>query len=333
MNISRILKVKELQTSFFTQAGEVNAVNGISFQVGYGEVVGIVGESGCGKTATSLSIMNLLPLSGRIVGGSILLNGIELTNLPEREMRKMRGNEISMIFQDSMSSLNPVYTLGNQIIEPIRKHKKLRRNEAKKKALKMLYLVGFENPENVFFKYPHELSGGMRQRAMIAMALSCAPQLLIADEPTTALDVTIQAQIINVMIDLKEKTRTSIILITHNLGIVAQVCDRIIIMYAGLIMEQGTKRSIFYNSKHPYTWGLLKSIPHINPKNRRSLIPIKGQPPDLRKPITGCPFHPRCEHAMHICKKKKPPFTEINKTHIVSCWLLDQRSATSMRDT
>jgi oligopeptide transport system ATP-binding protein len=320
--MKNILEVQNLQTSFFTHVGEVKAVGGVSFQVGVGEAIGIVGESGCGKSVTSLSIMRLLTYPGQIVGGSINFAGKDLVKATEKEMQRIRGNEISMIFQDPMTSLNPVFTIGNQIMEPLMRHQKLSRSEAKAKAIEMLRLVGIPSPEKRAAQYPHEFSGGMRQRVMIAMALSCQPKLLIADEPTTALDVTIQAQILELMKELKEKINTSIILITHDLGVVAEVCSRIIVMYAGIIVEQGTREHIFYNPRHPYTWGLLKSIPHIEAEKKERLIPIDGQPPDLLKPPAGCPFYPRCEHAMEICVEQRPPYTDLSPVHKAACWLL-----------
>ncbi|MBZ4655084.1 MAG: peptide transporter ATP-binding protein [Peptococcaceae bacterium] len=320
--MKNILEVQNLQTSFFTHVGEVKAVGGVSFQVGVGEAIGIVGESGCGKSVTSLSIMRLLTYPGQIVGGSINFAGKDLVKATEKEMQRIRGNEISMIFQDPMTSLNPVFTIGNQIMEPLMRHQKLSRSEAKAKAIEMLRLVGIPSPEKRAAQYPHEFSGGMRQRVMIAMALSCQPKLLIADEPTTALDVTIQAQILELMKELKEKINTSIILITHDLGVVAEVCSRIIVMYAGIIVEQGTREDIFYNPRHPYTWGLLKSIPHIEAEKKERLIPIDGQPPDLLKPPAGCPFYPRCEHAMEICVEQRPPYTDLSPVHKAACWLL-----------
>lgn len=320
--MNNILEVKELNTSFFTHQGEVKAVRGISFQVGLGEAVGIVGESGSGKSVTSLSIMKLLPFPGRVTGGSVLFAGADLVSLPEKKMQRVRGNQISMIFQDPMTSLNPVYTVGNQIMEPLLRHQGLKRSQAKKKAVEMLSLVGIPSPEKRLGQYPHEFSGGMRQRVMIAMALSCRPKLLIADEPTTALDVTIQAQIIELMKDLKEKTNTSIILITHDLGVVAELCSRIIVMYAGIVVEQGTTRDIFYHPRHPYTWGLLKSVPNIKADQKERLVPIDGQPPDLLSPPDGCPFCSRCGYAMQICAESQPPLYAPGDLHKAACWLL-----------
>jgi oligopeptide transport system ATP-binding protein len=320
--MEKILEVKNLQTSFFTHLGEVKAVDGISFAISPGEAIGIVGESGSGKSVTSLSIMRLLSFPGKVVGGSVVFEGKNLIDLSEKEMERIRGNEISMIFQDPMTSLNPVFTIGEQIMESLIRHQGLNRGEAKKKAIEMLALVGIPSPDKRVDQYPHEFSGGMRQRAMIAMALSCQPKLLIADEPTTALDVTIQAQILELMKELKEKLNTSIIMITHDLGVVAEICSRIIVMYGGIVVEQGDRKDVFYNSKHPYTWGLLRSIPNIETKEKKRLIPIDGQPPDLLRPPKGCPFCPRCDYAMKICEQERPPYTEFGNGHNTACWLL-----------
>lgn len=320
--MNNILEVKDLRTSFFTHAGEVKAIRGVSFDVGLGEAIGIVGESGSGKSVTSLSVMKLLSYPGKIVDGSIKFEGKELVTIPDDQMQKIRGNEISMIFQDPMTSLNPVYTIGNQIMEPLMWHQRLSREGASKKAVEMLSLVGIPSPEKRIDQYPHEFSGGMRQRAMIAMALSCQPKLLIADEPTTALDVTIQAQMLELMKDLRDKLNTSIILITHDLGVVAEVCSRILVMYGGVIVEQGTTKDIFYNPKHPYTWGLLKSIPKAETDEKERLVPIEGQPPDLLNPPAGCPFCARCDYAMRICAEAPPQYTEISNQHKAACWLL-----------
>lgn len=307
--------------SFYTYAGEVQALRGVSFTLDQGEVIGIVGESGSGKSVTSLSIMGLLPPAAKIKGGSINFNGRDLLALSPAQMQQIRGNEISMVFQDPMTSLNPVYTVGNQIMEPLMLHQHLSRAQAQKKAVEMLALTGIPDPEQRFDQYPHEFSGGMRQRAMIAMALSCQPRLLIADEPTTALDVTIQAQILALMKDLKEHFNTSIIMITHDLGVVAQLCSRILVMYGGIIVEEGRTWDIFHNPQHPYTWGLLQSVPDIRKLDQGRLIPIDGQPPDLLLPPPGCPFWPRCQYAMRICAEIKPELTEINPGHTAACWL------------
>lgn len=319
----KLLEVKDLRTSFFTHLGEVKAIRGISFDVEKGESIGIVGESGSGKSVTSLSIMKLLLYPGKIVGGEILFNDEDLVKKPNKEMMSIRGNEIAMIFQDPMTSLNPVYTIGNQISEAIIKHQRLSRSEAREKTLEMLKLVNIPDPEKRIKNYPHEFSGGMRQRAMIAIALSCQPQLLIADEPTTALDVTIQAQILKLIKDLNSKLNTSTMLITHDLGVVADVCSRVIVMYGGLIMEKGAIRDIYYEPMHPYTMGLLKSIPKVASEEKQRLIPIPGTPPDLLNPPTGCPFYARCDYAMRICNQEQPPyFKSENGKHEAMCWLL-----------
>lgn len=321
----KILEVNNLRTSFFTHLGEVKAIRGINFYVNKSEAVGIVGESGSGKSVTSLSVMGLLQYPGKIVGGEILFNGENLVSKTNKEMMNIRGNDIAMIFQDPMTALNPLYTIGNQIEEAILKHQNVTREKAKEKALDMIKLVGIPDPEKRIKNYPHEYSGGMRQRAMIAMALSCEPELLIADEPTTALDVTIQAQILDLMKKLNKKLDTSTILITHDLGVVSDVCDRIIVMYGGLIMEQGSKRDIFYAPKHPYTMGLLKSIPRVNTDSKIRLVPIPGTPPDLLNPPKGCPFAMRCPYAMRICADEQPPYfadEEVSREHVAMCWLL-----------
>lgn len=316
-----LLDIRNLKTSFFTHVGEVKAVGGISFSLRKGEVLGIVGESGSGKSVTMMSLMRLLADSGKVVDGEILFEGADLTKLAEREMERIRGNDIGMIFQDPMTSLNPVYTIGKQLMEPLIKHKNMNKSDAYKTAIHMLSIVGIPSPDKRMKQYPHEFSGGMRQRVMIAMAIACSPKLLIADEPTTALDVTIQAQILELMKDLKEKINTSIILITHDLGVVADVCSRINVMYGGLIVESGSTRDIFYRSRHPYTWGLLKSVPNPKTLIKEKLKPIEGQPPDLLKPPVGCPFAARCEYAMKLCINERPPLFEIGTDHVAACWL------------
>ena len=319
----KMLEVKGMRTSFFTHVGEVKAIRGVDFYLDKGEAVGIVGESGSGKSVTSLSVMRLLQFPGKLTGGEVFFDGEDLAKKSDKEMQTIRGNEISMIFQDPMTSLNPVFTIGNQIMEAIIKHQKMSKDQARQPAIDMLKLVGIPSPEKRIDQYPHEFSGGMRQRAMIAMALSCEPKLLIADEPTTALDVTIQAQILELMKDLKDRLNTSIILITHDLGVVADVCTRIIVMYGGLIMEEGTTEEIFYKPQHPYTLGLMRSIPKMSDKeNKERLIPIDGTPPDLLKPPAGCPFAPRCDHAMKICMTQMPEYTKSSDTHRAACWLL-----------
>lgn len=317
-----LLEVKDLTVSFDTYAGEVQAVRGTSFHVNKGETLAIVGESGCGKSVTAQTIMQLIPMPlGRIKKGNIFFEGKDLAKLTDKQMEAVRGKDISMIFQDPMTSLNPTMRVGKQIMEGLMKHQKLTKSEAKERAIEMLRLVGMPTPEKRIEQYPHEFSGGMRQRAMIAIALACNPKLLIADEPTTALDVTIQAQIMELMQDLQKKLNTSIILITHDLGVVAKVADRIAVMYAGVIVESGTAQEIFHNPQHPYTWGLLKSVPRLDTGEKERLLPIEGTPPDLFAPPKGCPFAARCEYAMKVCKEGHPEKTNLNDTHYVNCWL------------
>ena len=318
---NKLLKVENMHTSFYTHVGEVKAVRGISFDLDKGEAIGIVGESGCGKSVTMLSMLRLLTDTGKVKEGKALFNGVDLVNISNAQMAKIRGNDISMIFQDPMTSLNPVYTVGNQLREPLMRHKNMNKAEANKRAIELLNLVGIPEAEKRLAQYPHEFSGGMRQRVMIAMALTCDPKLLIADEPTTALDVTIQAQILDLMKDLKNKINTSIILITHDLGVVADLCNRINVMYGGKIVEQGTKRDIFYNPSHKYTIGLLQSIPNPKHEIRERLKPIEGQPPDLLDPPKGCPFAPRCESVMKICEQQMPPLFDLGDEHRAACWL------------
>ena len=318
----KLLSVRNLKTSFFTHVGEVKAVRGISFDVNEGEVLGIVGESGSGKSVTSLSIMGLLQYPGRVVDGEILLNGEDILTYSKDQMRKVRGKEIAMIFQDPMTSLNPVYTIGNQVMEMILEHEKMTKREARARAIEMLKLVGIPAAEKRIDSYPHEFSGGMRQRVMIALALSCNPKLLIADEPTTALDVTIQAQILNLIKKLNRQFGMTTMLITHDLGVVATVCDKVAVMYGGLIMEYGTADEIFYHPRHPYTMGLLGSIPHVDGGEKRRLIPIDGTPPDLINPPKGCPFSTRCKYCMNICTQEQPPYFAEDK-HRTMCWMLD----------
>ncbi|MBU5257443.1 ABC transporter ATP-binding protein [Tissierella praeacuta] len=320
----KLLEVKNLEISFYTYLGEVKAIRNISFSVKPGETLGIVGESGSGKSVTVLSIMNLLQYPGKIKSGEINFKGQNLVLKDRREMRKIRGKEISMIFQDPMTSLNPVYTIGNQIVETIMEHQKISKNKAEEIAINMLELAGIPSPEKRFYNYPHEMSGGMRQRVMIAMALSCQPDLLIADEPTTALDVTIQSQILRLMKELTTKVNSSIIFITHDLGVIADLCQRVIVMYGGLIMEIGTVRDIFYNPQHPYTKGLLKAVPSIDLDKSERLFTIHGNPPDLLNPPVGCPYEERCEYAMEICSKYQPPYFDIASEHKVMCWRLHE---------
>ncbi len=315
-----LLEVNNLHTSFFTDAGEVKAVNGVSFQLDHGKVLGIVGESGSGKSVTAYSIMQILASTGKITEGSIKLNGEELVGAGEKVMKKVRGNKISIIFQDPMTSLNPTYTIGHQLIEAIMLHTDRDKKQAYDRAVEMLRLVNIPEPEKRMKQYPHEHSGGMRQRIMIAMALACEPDILIADEPTTALDVTIQAQILELMKDLQKELGMAIIMITHDLGVVAQLCDEVIVMYAGGICEQGTADEIFYNPKHEYTKGLLRSIPRSNTAGQR-LKPITGTPIDLLNMPEGCPFAPRCDAAMKICIHQKPQSELINQDHAAACWM------------
>lgn len=316
-----LLEMKNVCLSFFTPAGEVRALNDVSFQLRDGEVLGIVGESGSGKSVTAYSIMGLTSFPGRLTAGEITFNGHQIDRLSEAEFRKIRGNEVSIIFQDPMTSLNPVYTIGNQITEVIKLHTNKSANEANARALELLELVGINEPQKRLHQYPHELSGGMRQRVMIAIALACEPKLLIADEPTTALDVTIQAQILELIMDLRKKIGMSIIMITHDLGIVASICDKIAVMYAGKIVEYGTIDDIFYNPSHEYTKGLIRSLPKLNEQVHEKLIPIEGTPVDLLELPQGCSFAPRCASCMKICLREKPAYTYINDIHYTACWL------------
>ena len=316
-----LLDIKNERLSFFTPAGEVKALNNVSFSMKEGEVLGIVGESGSGKSVTAYSLMGLTAYPGRLIGGELHFNGHEVEKMTEKEFRKMRGNEVSIIFQDPMTSLNPVYTIGNQIIEMIRLHTDKDKKQAHERAKELLELVGINEPERRLKQYPHELSGGMRQRVMIAIALACEPKLLIADEPTTALDVTIQAQILELMMELREKLGMSIIMITHDLGVVARMCEKIAVMYAGRIVEYGTTEEIFYNPQHEYTKGLINSIPKLNEKDKERLVPIEGSPIDLLNPPAGCPFAPRCKSCMKICLREMPPRKDLSDTHYTQCWL------------
>lgn len=319
----KILEVKDLSVSFNTYAGEVKAVRGVSFELNRGETLAFVGESGCGKTVTAKSILRLLKPPFAVIkeGSKITCDGKDVLSLNKKELCEFRGDEVSMIFQDPMTSLNPTMTVGKQIMESLRIHRHLDKKQAREEAIKMLKMVNIPSPEKRIDSYPHEMSGGMRQRVMIAMALACNPKILIADEPTTALDVTIQAQIMDLMRELKEKMNTAIILVTHDLGVVANFADRIQVMYAGQVVERGTAREIFYDSKHPYTWALLSSVPKLAKESKQELYALKGTPPDLILPLNHCPFASRCEYCMPICKEKNPLETTITDTHRVSCWL------------
>lgn len=315
-----MLEVNDLHTSFFTPAGEVKAVNGVSFNLDQGKVLGIVGESGSGKSVTAYSIMQILEKTGKIVSGSVKFNGEELVGAGEKMMKNIRGNKISIIFQDPMTSLNPTYTIGHQLMEAILLHTDRDKKQAWDRAVEMLRLVNVNEPEKRMKQYPYEFSGGMRQRVMIAMALACEPDILIADEPTTALDVTIQAQILELMKSLQEELGMAIIMITHDLGVVAQLCDEVVVMYAGSICEQGSADEIFYNPKHEYTKGLICSIPTLD-NDGEKLQPITGTPIDLLNMPEGCPFAPRCDAAMKICLTQRCERMQINDMHQAACWV------------
>lgn len=318
----RILDMENLHVSFDTYAGEVKAVRGVTLHVDEGEVLAIVGESGCGKSVTAQTIMKLNPMPpARIVEGKINLAGHDIVKASEKDMQKIRGQEVAMIFQDPMTCMNPTTQVGKQIVESIKLHRHLSRQEAKEEAIKCLKQVNIPNPEERAKQYPHEFSGGMRQRVMIAMALACDPKLLIADEPTTALDVTIQAQILELLKELKDKIHMGIVFITHDLGVVSDICDSISVMYAGTIVESGSSDQIFYEPRHPYTWGLLASVPKIDTDEHQRLIPIEGNPVDLINPPKGCPFAPRCKHCMKICIDQAPPQCQVGEGHMAACWL------------
>jgi oligopeptide transport system ATP-binding protein len=315
-----LLEVRNLETNFHTQDGVVKAVDGVSFYVNRGETLGIVGESGCGKSVTSLSIMRLIPTPpGKIAGGQILFDGEDLTKVSEEEMRKIRGNRIAMIFQDPMTSLNPVLTVGRQITESLELHLRLTKKEAHNRAGELLDMVGIPSASKRLDNYPHQFSGGMRQRVMIAMALSCNPELLIADEPTTALDVTIQAQILELINRLREELDTAVILITHDLGVVAGMTDRVTVMYAGKVVEEGPTRELFANPRMPYTIGLLRSIPRLDESERKKLTPIRGLPPSLIDLPQICPFSPRCDYAQDACLTRVPELRSVGPDHKAAC--------------
>ncbi|RWL81975.1 MAG: ABC transporter ATP-binding protein [Mesorhizobium sp.] len=320
-----LLDVRELETHFYGEGTVTRALGGISFQVKRGETLGVVGESGCGKSVTALSILRLLPkLTARTVGGEVRFHGRDLLELSEKEMRQIRGGRIGMIFQDPMTSLNPVYTVGRQIAEAVQIHTKSPRSAAMKKATEMLRLVRIADPERRADNYPFEMSGGMRQRAMIAMALACSPELLIADEPTTALDVTIQAQILRLIVDLKERTGTAVLFITHDLGVVAETCQRVIVMYAGRIVEQATVTDLFARPAHPYTQGLMRSVPDRRRSRQRRLPEIPGIVPNLREAIVGCSFAPRCPFAIDVCRDKTPTLRDVGPSHAAACWRAEE---------
>lgn len=326
--MEKILEVENLNVSFNTYAGEVKAVRGVSFELSKGETLAFVGESGCGKTVTAKSILRLLKPPFAVIKpeSKIVCNGKDVLKMNEKELCDFRGDEVGMIFQDPMTSLNPTMTVGDQIMESLMIHKKLDKTSAREEAIKMLKMVNIPSPEKRIDNYPHEMSGGMRQRVMIAIALACNPNVLIADEPTTALDVTIQAQIMDLMMDLKTKMNTAIILVTHDLGVVANFADRIQVMYAGEVVERGTTKEIFYESRHPYTWALLRSVPRLGTESKEELYALGGTPPDLLLPLNHCPFADRCEYCMPICKERKPPETVLSDTHKVSCWLMHEKA-------
>ncbi|OGL65327.1 MAG: peptide ABC transporter ATP-binding protein [Candidatus Tectomicrobia bacterium RIFCSPLOWO2_02_FULL_70_19] len=328
----QLLRIENLCTHFFTSAGVVKAVDGISYDVEEGETVAIVGESGCGKSVSALSILRLIPNPpGRIVQGSIRFNGQDILSLSDDEIRKVRGHQIGMIFQEPMTSLNPVLTIGLQLTETMELHLGLSRPEAGKRAVEYLRMVGISEPERRLRQYPHHLSGGMRQRVMIAMALCCEPKLIIADEPTTALDVTIQAQILELMKNLSRRMRVALIIITHNLGVVARYADRVNVMYAGRIIERGPAREIYARPSHPYTLGLLRSVPRLDRPRRERLDPIEGQPPDLSRLAAGCAFIPRCRFAVERCGAEYPPLESVEGAHYAACWKKDELLRLSVR--
>jgi len=324
--MSRLLEVKNLHTTFFTQDGEIKAVKGVDFHLDKGETLGIVGESGSGKSVTSLSVLRLLPSAGRIVDGEIWLEGSNLAEAGSSALRKVRGARISMIFQDPMSSLNPLIPVGKQVEEMILTHENYSKKEVRRMVLDLFDKVQIPDAAKRYRSYPHEFSGGMRQRVMIAIALACKPSLLIADEPTTALDVTIQDQILKLLRNLQDEMQMSIIFISHDLGVVAEICSRVMVMYGGMVMEYAGIKDVFAQPMHPYTVGLLESIPSIVQDRNVPLIPIPGSPPDMSNPPKGCPFHPRCRHARKICSQEVPPMFEISGTHGSRCWLLDDKA-------
>jgi len=321
----RLLDIKNLHTTFDIHVGSVQAVRGIDLYVDEGETIGIVGESGSGKSVSMLSLLRLLPGYARIEADSIIFAGQEIKNASVRQLRRLSGNQIGMVFQDPMTCLNPLFSVGHQMMEPLKIHKKISKQEAYARSIQMLKTVDMPDPEIRMKQYPHELSGGMRQRVMIAIAVACDPRLVIADEPTTALDVTIQAQILELLQNLKSRQKMATIMITHDLGVIAGMCSRVMVMYGGRIVEEGAAREVFYAPRHPYTWGLLRSIPQKTGKKQK-LIPIPGSPPDLIAPPPGCPFEPRCPHAMHICRRAMPENRALSDTHKVCCYLMDENA-------
>ena len=322
--MDEMLEIKNLRVSFFTPSGEVKAINDISYTLNKGEVIGVVGESGSGKSVTASTVMGLVEKPGRIVGGSVWLDGVDIATLSADRIRRIRGRKVAMIFQDPMTSLNPVFTIGSQLKEAVHLYYGLKGRAAEKKAIELLKLVSINEPERRIHQYPHEFSGGMRQRVMIAMALAGNPELLIADEPTTALDVTIQAQIIEIIRELKTKINMAVMLITHDLGVVADIADKVVVMYGGKIVESAPCEEIFRNPRHPYTIGLLNSIPKLD--SDKKLVPIEGTPIDLLNPPAGCPFAQRCDHCMKVCLSHMPEYAQVGDRHKSACWLLDQRA-------
>ena len=322
--MTALLEIENLRTQFFTSAGTVRAVDGISYSVEAGEVVALVGESGCGKSVSALSILRLIPNPpGRIVGGSIRFKGTDLLQMSDAEIRAVRGQRIAMVFQEPMTSLNPVLTIGLQLTETLTHHLGMKTDAARARAIELLNLVGISDPDQRLGQYPHHFSGGMRQRVMIAMALCCEPELIIADEPTTALDVTIQAQILELMKGLTKQLGVALIIITHNLGVVARYADRVNVMYAGKIIERGNARQIYHETSHPYTLGLLRSVPRLDQPRKAKLDPIEGQPPDLARLDDGCAFRPRCRYAVERCATEIPPLEDVRDGHVSACWQMD----------
>ncbi|QDS35172.1 ABC transporter ATP-binding protein [Brevibacillus brevis] len=322
-----LLTIDNLRVNFKTYGGEVQAVRGVSFYVDKGETVAIVGESGCGKSVTAQAIMGLIPNPpGKIVGGKVVFEGAQISHLPKKELLGIRGTQIGMVFQDPMTALNPTMKVGTQIVEGFVRSHHVSREEARKRSIEMLSLVGIPDPEKRIDQYPHQFSGGMRQRVVIAIALACQPKLVIADEPTTALDVTIQAQILDLLKRLQEEQALSVVIITHDLGVVAEIAHRMVVMYAGMVVETGTVEDVFANPRHPYTWGLMRSLPRLDEGEKQRLIPIEGSPPDLFNPPVGCPFAARCDFAMEICEQQMPVTSEFGRGHQATCWLHDPRA-------